>query len=453
MVDLSGFHGMINMQTIVIPYSPRFPQTKIHPNLENHRFSVLVAHRRMGKTVCVINHLIKQAVKFKRTDGRFAYIAPFRHQAKSIAWDYVKHYTSPIPGIRYNESELTVDFPNGSRIRLFGADNPDAMRGMYFDGVVMDEVADMKPEVWGEIIRPALADRTGWCVFIGTPKGLNQFYELYQYSKTTDGWYGDIYRADDTRVLPEDELNMARDTMSDMQYRQEFLCDFSASCDNVLITIDIVAESVKRDVQEQDIRHSPKVMGVDVARFGDDRSALVKRQGLLGYNPMTWKDIDNMTLAARVAQEIENFQPDTVFIDAGRGEGVIDRLRQLGYKIIEINFGGKPIDPIRYTNKRTEMWDGMKKWLESGGQIPNDRDLKSDLVVPTYSFDSSNRMRLESKEKIKESGRPSPDLGDALALTFAAPVASKQDMLESMGLGKIRTFKHRKQKYDPFDGI
>ena len=160
-------------ELITVPYKPRDVQREIHDLIEKHRFSVIVAHRRLGKTVCMINHLIKAAVMDKSGTGRYGYVAPFRSQAKSIAWDYLKYFTGVIPLTVFNESELTIDFYNGARIRIFGADNPDAMRGLYFDGVVLDEVADMKPGVWGEIIRPALSDRNGWACFIGTPKGIN----------------------------------------------------------------------------------------------------------------------------------------------------------------------------------------------------------------------------------------------------------------------------------------
>ena len=107
--------------------------------------------------------------------------------AKAIAWSYLKHYTSPIPYCKINEGELSIILPNRATIRIFGADNPDALRGLYFDGVVMDEVAQMKPEVWGEIIRPALADRKGWAVFIGTPKGINLFSQMYDLALARDG--------------------------------------------------------------------------------------------------------------------------------------------------------------------------------------------------------------------------------------------------------------------------
>jgi hypothetical protein len=132
--------------------------------------------------------------------------------------------------------------------------------------------------------------------------------------------------------------------------------------------------------------------------------------------------MDNMTFAGIVAREIDEFEPSAVFVDAGRGEGVIDRLRQLGYHVLEINFGSQALENNRYANKRSEMWDKMRDWIEGGGAIPNDPNLKSELASPTYSFDSAGRIVLEKKEKMKERGLRSPDMADALALTFAAPV-------------------------------
>jgi hypothetical protein len=411
---------------IVLDYAPRKQQLEIHAAIETHRFSVIVAHRRLGKTVCMINHLIKQAILDNSGDGRYGYVAPYRNQAKSIAWDYLKHFATPIPNHGISEGELSIEFINGSRVRLFGADNADAIRGLYFDGIVLDEVADMKPEVWGEIVRPALSDRKGWACFIGTPRGVNLFYELYALGQTEKDWCSKIYRADETGVIDAGELESARTIMSDNQYRQEFLCDFSASVDNILITLDLVSAAAGKIYYDKDIAGSAKVIGVDVARYGDDRSAICKRQGLRCFPIQTLSDLDNMTFAGIVSKEINDFRPDAVFIDAGRGEGVIDRLRQLGFKVIEVNFGGRAIDFKKYANKRTEMWDTMREWLDQGGAIPNDSGLKSDLSAPTYTFDASGRMVLEPKEKMKERGIRSPDLADSLAVTFAAPVASSE---------------------------
>jgi hypothetical protein len=170
---------------------------------------------------------------------------------------------------------------------------------------------------------------------------------------------------------------------------------------------------------------------VDPARFGDDRSVIFPRQGLVAEKPLVFRGIDNMTLAGHVAQKIEHWAPDAVFIDAGAGSGVIDRLRQLGHDVFEVNFGGKASD-IRYVNKRAEMWFLLAEWVKSGGAIPNDNTLKLELATPTYKYDAANRIQLESKDEIKkrlpDSG--SPDLADALALTFAHPVATRSQMAQ-----------------------
>ena len=156
--------------------------------------------------------------------------------------------------------------------------------------------------------------------------------------------------------------------------------------DDVLITIDLVSQACARAITATDVAGAPKILGVDVARFGDDRSVIQRRQGLAAFPPIILQGVNNMDLAARVANEINTWKPDAVFIDGGGvGGGVIDRLRQLGFDIIEVNFGGKPISD-KFANKRAEMWNGMAEWLTAGGCLPNNPELKTDLCVPTYSL-------------------------------------------------------------------
>lgn len=423
---------------IKIPYRPEnLWRTTIHPALEAHRFSVIVAHRRFGKTVGTVNHMIKMAVLNKKRSPQYAYVAPYRNQAKTIAWEYLKYYTHVIPGVTVNESELYVEFPTrhegaaGAKIRIIGADHPDALRGTYWDGAILDEYAQIKPELWNEVINPAIADRQGWVIFIGTPKGQNQFYEIWQKSQREKDWYSCRYDASDSGVFleggrygPKELERMKRDMSADA-VRQELYCDFTASAYNILIPIDLATKAGERTYQTAQIAGAPTVLGVDVARFGNDRSVVFRRRGLVAYPPLIFPDIDNMELASRIAREIDRYRPDAVFIDAGRGEGVIDRLRQLGYSVIEVNFGARAQEQGRYINKRTEMWDSLKKWLEQGGSLPDAKGLKQELTTPEYDFDAANRMRLESKEKIKERMGNSPDIADALALTFAYPVAPR----------------------------
>jgi hypothetical protein len=189
----------------------------------------LVAHRRAGKTVAAINDLIRAAVTSKSQMPLYCYISPYRSQAKSIAWDYLKHFSATCAAST-NESELTVDMINGSKIRLFGADNADAMRGLGFDGIFMDEYGDFKPSVWGNVIRPALSDRQGWAVFGGTPKGKNQFWEIKQTAeRLRDEWFLLELPASKSGLLPEGELAAAKAQLSKDQYDQEYEISFEAS--------------------------------------------------------------------------------------------------------------------------------------------------------------------------------------------------------------------------------
>jgi hypothetical protein len=405
--------------TVSTGYVPHKFQREIHAGLK--RFSVCVAHRRFGKTVLAVNTLVDAALRCRKPDGRFSYIAPFRSQAKAVAWDYLKKFALTVPGTLLAEADLSVEFPNKARVRLYGSDNPDSMRGLYFDGAVLDEVADMRPETWGEVVRPALSDRLGWCLFIGTPKGPNLLHDLFLHAQEDPTWFAGFYPVDETGLIAESELELARAVMSTNSYRQEFLCDFTASSDNVLIPVDLASDAAKRTVDERLLAGIPKVLSVDVARFGSDRSVIFRRCGLAAYTPIVLESVDNMTLTGRVVNEIITWQPDAVFVDGGRGEGVIDRLRQLGHDVIEVNFGAKANNP-RYANLRTEMWDTMAQWLRQGGVLPPVPELKADLCGPTYSFDAQNRMILEPKDRLKERGLRSPDLADALAIGFAYPV-------------------------------
>lgn len=438
-------------KVITIPYTPRpFWRDVLHPNLEQYRFAVIVAHRRFGKSVGSVNHLIKKALTMtKYPSPNYAYLAPFLKQAKMIAWDYLKRYTAGIPDRKVNESELYVEFPSyhkdarGARIYIIGADRPDGLRGTYWDGVVIDEYAQIRKELWGEVIRPALSDRHGWAVFIGTPKGQNQFYDIYLQAQRNNNWFSCLYTVDETGIIPAEELEDMKREMTKTEIRQELYCDFAANAYNRLISLDSINAAMERDLQEEDYKGMPKVMGVDVARFGDDSCVIFKRQGLMTFEPIVCKEVDNMTFAGIIAREIDDWGPDTVFIDAGRGEGVIDRLRQIGYKeVVEVPFGGKAIEDTRYMNKRAEMWDGCRQWLEQGGSLPYDPNLRTELSMPEYTFDSMNRIKLESKESIKEKTGRSPDMADALCLTFAYPVsfARKNLYQRAKKLGQVRKY-------------
>ena len=207
-------------------YRPRQPQLDIHRAVNNNRFTVVVAHRRMGKTVSAILHLINAALNNEQKNPRYAYIAPTYAQAKRVAFDYLIEYTRPL-GATVNIAELRVDFL-GRRISLYGSENGDSLRGQYFDGVVLDEIGDQDPKIWNEIVRPALADRKGFCLFIGTPKGNNHFREFKERAMVTEGWKFLEFKASDTGILDPQELSSAKNEMGEDKYKQEFECSFDA---------------------------------------------------------------------------------------------------------------------------------------------------------------------------------------------------------------------------------
>ena len=184
------------MKQIVIPYKPREIQKFLHKKCDVNRFNVIVVHRRGGKTEFAINHLIKAALTNKKPYPRYAFISPQRLQGKSTAWDYLKQFSAAIPGVKFNESELRVDFSvNNSRIQIIGGENSSAIRGQYFDGIIVDETQNIAPVLFDTILRPCLADRKGFAIFIGTPHGRNWFFELHEKAKHTKDWFTCRFKA------------------------------------------------------------------------------------------------------------------------------------------------------------------------------------------------------------------------------------------------------------------
>jgi len=217
---------------VKIPYKPRPLQKEMHKELK--RWNVLVMHRRFGKTVWAVNQLIKTTLTCPLPRPRTAFVAPTFAQAKRIAWDYVKFYAGVIPGVQFNETELRADFPNGGRLMLLSAENPDALRGIYLDECVFDEFGMQNPRVWGEVVRPALSDRQGSACFLGTPAGHNHFFDLLETAKgqiaeKSDDWYFKICKASETGIVKEGELEAAQAQMTPEQYEQEYECSFTAA--------------------------------------------------------------------------------------------------------------------------------------------------------------------------------------------------------------------------------
>lgn len=222
------------MPKVSIPYNPRPFQKEVGRLMRTKRFGVLVCHRRFGKTVVGVNLLQQGATMCAKPRPRFAYLGPTYRQAKAVAWDYVQHYARPIPGVTPNQSELRMDYPNTGQVRLYGADNPDSLRGIYLDGVVLDEYGMHPAKTFTEVISATLVDRGGWALFSGTPNGKNQFYEMAQHAQEREAagdpnWFYREYKASQTGLLDADYLASARAVMTEDEYQQEFECSFEAA--------------------------------------------------------------------------------------------------------------------------------------------------------------------------------------------------------------------------------
>ena len=262
------------MAEIEIPYKPRVIFQPYHDNTK--RNSVTVAHRRAGKTVARINKLIRGACESTLNQPRFGYLAPYYVQAKDIAWLYLKHYTAPIinaVGGKINESELSVTLGhNDAQIRLYGAENAERMRGLYFDGIALDEAQGISKVVLTTIILPCLADRKGWLDCSGTPKGWsNLLGELVKLARDNpDEWFLQILRASDTDVIPIEELDRLKSLMPDNEYQQEFECDFDAAITGAYYGREIALADQENRITLVDYQPSQPVHTAWDLGFSDD---------------------------------------------------------------------------------------------------------------------------------------------------------------------------------------
>ena len=244
-------------QRILIPYAPRKAFEAYHES--EKRYSVTVAHRRAGKTVARINKLIQKAAICNLPSPRFGYLAPSFVQAKDIAWLYLKHYSAPIIALggKVNESELSVVFPhNGATVRLYGAENAERMRGLYFDGLVIDEAQGIAPTVLTQIILPALSDRKGWLDLSGTPKGWgNLLGQTFKSAQLDDDWFVQVLKASETGTIDQEELTKLKAMMPDNEYQQEMECSFDAAITGAYYAKELV--QAETDGRITSVPHDP----------------------------------------------------------------------------------------------------------------------------------------------------------------------------------------------------
>jgi len=327
---------------IVIPYAPRGQFRSFHDRAE--RWSCIVAHRRAGKTVACVNELIKAALTCEKPDGRFAYLAPYHAQAKDIAWDYLVRYSAPIPGLSVNISELRIDYPNGARVRLYGAENAERMRGLYLDGVVIDEPADIDPRVWPEIIRPALSDRQGWAIWIGTPKGRNSFHEIWAKAQKEPDWFALMLKASETGLVDPGELAEARKDMTEDQYAQEFECSFDAAIMGAYYSKDLIRADADKRVGRVPYEPRLPVWTAWDLGIGDSTAIWFAQQSgqevrLIDYYEASGVGLDHYvkTLREKPYSYADHILPhDAEVKELGTGRSRLETLRSLGLSKVTV---------------------------------------------------------------------------------------------------------------------
>jgi hypothetical protein len=397
--------------------------------------------------------------------GLYFYIAPFYTQVRSIIWkgtdDAGKAFLDYIPPQlikKKNESDLRIELINGSSIRFLGSDNIDSVVGNNPVGVFFTEFSLHRPQAW-HYLRPVLAANGGVGLFNGTPRGLNHMFQQYQLAlKDPEQWYVQYLNCEDTGVPTQEAIeNDRRSGMPESLIKQEYYCSWTSSAEEILIPLDIIKPRLTTRLPNDYLTAHPrpsKIMGVDVAYAAlGDKAVIAKREGRFLHPFLKYQGKDNMHLSTRVAHEIKTWKPDAVFIDSGRGEGVISRLQQLGYGhlIIPVHFSGRPSSEL-YLNKRAEIWCRLRDWIaldDSPALIPNDEDFIQGLSGPTFEINDRGLIQIESKKALKKRNIENLDEADAAALTFAEEVQHDPDQAQNpYTLGDF-SYRPERRSYDP----
>lgn len=313
--------------------------------------------------------------------------------------------------------------------RLWSAENPDAYAGVHnFDGVmvIFDEASGIDDAIWA-VTSGFFTENTPnrfWCCFSNPRRNSGYFYECFNSKR--DFWATKVVDARTVEGTDKATYQQIIDEYGpdSAQAYVEVYGQFPDAGDDQFIGLQIVEDAMARAKYKDD--SAPIVIGVDPARFGADNTVIAVRQGRDIVTLKRYKGDDTMTVVGHVIEAIEEYKPALVVIDeGGLGAGIVDRLKEQRYKVKGVNFGNRSKNPIMYGNLRAQMWGDMREWLKTAS-IPSDRFLKTDLISPMMKPDSKGTIFLESKKDMKARGLASPDAADAIAVTFAFPVAHRE---------------------------
>jgi len=441
------------------PYQQNFWKAFVIDNISR---SFIIWPRRNGKDLICLNAIIAKALQ---RVGLYLYVAPYYDQCRKALWEGMDKegrrfldYIPPQVIKQTYETKMSVEFINGSILRFGGADKPDSLVGGNPVGLLYTEWSLCKVYSW-DILRPVLAENNGWAVFNCTVRGMNHAYTMAQMAQKNPLWFYELLTRDDTGIPTLEAIEEERLAgMPESLIKQEFYNDWLASTEDTFIPLELIKPCTQMHVTPDEVSHMQKIMGVDVAfAVNGDDAAIAKRQGRLLHPVQAYKGRDNMTFASIIDREAREFRPDLIFIDAGRGEGVYSRLWQIDsrYKeiVIPIDFGGTSPDNL-YSNMTSLMMGRLKKWLMQVPRpyVPQDEKLIREMSTPMVEYDGmDNKVKQESKKAMKSRGVPSPNLLDAVKLTFAEEDDDNIKPTNVGHYGKLRDELNRLTDEDDYD--
>ena len=404
---------------------------------------ITVWPRRNGKDLVALNILVAKAIQ---RVGLYLYLGPLHTQTRQIVWlggtNEGRKFLDYIPREfvkAQRNAVMEIDLINGSMIKVVGSDQYDSLMGLNCVGAVFTEYSLQRPEAW-DYIRPMMAANGGWALFNGTPRGLNHMHGMMKMAEKNDDWFAQYLTRDDTGFPTEEQIEEERRAgMKESLIEQEFYCSWTASTESAFIPLDIVEPTVRpeAEISGREYNHEPRILGCDVAYSAKgDKAAICYRQGRKVHFLRWYRGMDNMAFANEIARFIKLVNPHAVFIDNGRGEGVISRLDQMGHShlVRGIHFGGKVYEE-GIANMKALMWTRMMEWFLDPNkpdmtgldncQYANEEveeQLVKELSTPFQVVDEKNQIKVESKAQLKTRGVSSPDLAESLGLTFAEEV-------------------------------
>lgn len=434
------------MADIQFPYSPREWAIPMHKLLASTatRALVCILHRRAGKSYFGVASIVTGALT---RPGSYGIIGPHRATMKAIFWPLLQELLADVPGVEFRVGDLQVSVPvldgsgRKSTISIHSAGDDASgsnIRGLKFLGLFVDEVGNIGADaLWGEIWPTQSGLENPWAVFAGTPRGDDALADLFRDTEGRDGWHGIQLGVYDTGLFSAKEIAETKAAMPTDQFLREMCVRLDIGDASQLIKVEDVQAAMQRTLPQAELRDlqktQPLVAGVDVSRIGDDSVIALRRGHAVVKIIRVPAPIETQALAFRVLNVCREYEVDLLTVDAGSmGIAVIDVMRQLGLFPIGINFGGSADDPVRYLNKRAEIYDRLRAWVEKPNSVlpPDDLRLRKELTATRFKLNASQKLQLEAKASVKARLGTSPDAADALALTFAGS-ATAPSIIES----------------------